>query len=115
MCGRARRQLHRTALTIGIVLLAIVALLLALPVIFAQSAEGIIGGMVAVLFFTSILWIVGLVLSIVGVLGGFKTKRINREDWATATAIAAHADDLLRQPTASAHTSGSVIPSSPPR
>lgn len=115
MCGRARRHLHRTALIVGIVLLAIVGFLLALPALFAQSSSGVLSGMFAVLFFTSLLWVVGLVLVIVGVLGEIKARKINREDWATATALAEHADELLRQPAGSAYTSGSVIRLDPRR
>ncbi|WP_422116495.1 hypothetical protein [Brachybacterium sp. UNK5269] len=68
MCGRARRHLHRKALILGTILLVIVGFFLALPAIFAQSASGAMSGIFAVLFFTSMLWIVGLVLVIVGVL-----------------------------------------------
>jgi hypothetical protein len=115
MCGRARRHLHRTALTIGIILLVIVGLLLALPVLFAQTASGILSGMTAVLFFSAILWVPGLVLVIVGVLGEFKARRINREDWTTATALAEHAERLLAQPSARAYSSGSVLQLDPRR
>lgn len=115
MCGRARRQLHRTGLTIGIVLLAIIGLFLTLPLIIAQTASGVLGGMAAILFFSTIVWIPGVVLVIVGVLGEFKARRINREDWATATALASHADRLLAQPAALAYSSGSVIQLDPRR
>ncbi|HEX7350045.1 hypothetical protein [Brachybacterium sp.] len=115
MCGRARRQLHRKALTVGIVMLVIVVVLSALPLIFARTGNGALGGLVAVLLFTSWLWIIGLVLVIVGALGELKARRINREDWATATALAAHADQLLAQPRASAYSSGAVIERDPRR
>ncbi|MGP5088581.1 hypothetical protein [Brachybacterium tyrofermentans] len=115
MCGRARRQLHRTSTAVGIILLVITAALCALPLIFAQTAGGALAGMGTVLFFTSLLWIIGLVLLIVAVLGELKARRINREDWATATALAAHADQLLAQPRANAYTSGAVIRLDPRR
>lgn len=115
MCGRARRHLHRKALTIGIVLLVITALLLILPVTFANSASGVLGGVLAVLFFTTLLWIPGLVLVIVGVLGELKARKINREDWATAVALAEHAERLMQQPPAGAYTSGAVIRLDPQR
>lgn len=115
MCGRARRHLHRRALIIGAVLLAIVGFFLLLPAVFAQSSSGVLNGMFAVLFFTSMLWIVGLVLVIVGVLGEIKARKINREDWATATALAEHAEQLLRQPAENAYSSGSVIQLDPHR
>ncbi|WP_281872773.1 hypothetical protein [Brachybacterium paraconglomeratum] len=115
MCGRARRQLHRKSLVVGIVILAIVAALLGIPAVFAQSSSGVMGGMIAVLLFTSTFWIVALVLVIVGVLGEVKARRINREDWATATALAEHAEELLRQPSGAAYTSGAVIRMDPHR
>lgn len=115
MCPRARRHLHRTSLTVGIILLVITGLLLALPAVFAQSSSGVVGGMVGVLVFTVVLWIPGLVLAIVGILGEVKARRINREDWATATALAEHMDGLLAQPAARAYSSGAVIQLDPRR
>lgn len=115
MCGRARRHLHRKSLIVGIVLLAFVAALLLLPLLLAQTSSGVISGMLAVLFFTSALWIVAIILVIVGVLGETKARRINREDWATATALADRAEELLRQPAQSAYTSGAVISLDPHR
>lgn len=115
MCHRARRHLHRTALVIGMILLVITGLLLALPLFVAQSSSGVVGGMVAVLFFTTIVWIPGLVLAIVGIVGEVKARRINREDWATATSLAEHMDRLLEQPAAHAYSSGSVIRLDPRR
>ena len=112
---RARRHLHRTSLTVGIILLVITGLLLALPAVFAQSSRGVVGGMVGVLVFTVVLWIPGLVLAIVGILGEVKARRINREDWATATALAEHMDGLLAQPAARAYSSGAVIQLDPRR
>lgn len=115
MCGRARRQLHRKLLAAGIVLLVIVAVLLVLPLIFASTPEGIMGGIVAVLFFSSMLWILGIVFTVVGVHSELKARKMNREDWATAVAIAEHADRLLQQPPAGAYTSGAVIRLDPQR
>lgn len=95
-CSRARNQLHRTALTVGIVLLLI------LPVVFADTAAEILGGMAAVLFNTTLAWIPGLVLTIVGVLAESRAKRAKREDWATAIVLADHAEQLLQRPSAGA-------------
>lgn len=115
MCGRARRQLHRTALTLGIIFLVVAAILCALPLIFANTASGALTGLGMVVFATSWLWIIGLVLLIVGVLGELKARRINRDDWATAVSLAAHANQLLAQPRASAYSSGAVIELDPRR
>src|SRR5699024_10134418 len=89
--------------------------LLALPLLIADTAEGKIGGVVAVLLFTTVLWVIALVLTVIGVLGEIKARRIDREDWAMAEALAAHAEQLLSVPASTAYTSGAVIQLGPRR
>ncbi|WP_193105383.1 hypothetical protein [Brachybacterium sp. FME24] len=115
MCGRARRHLHRNSLIIGPLLLLVTAGLLILPWLFAGSAGGALGGMITVLVLTTLLWVPGIVLTIVGVLGESKARRINREDWAMAEAVAAHAEQLLTALPSRAYTSDAVIRLDPRR
>ncbi|MBP2383642.1 hypothetical protein [Brachybacterium sacelli] len=115
MCGRARHQLHRNSLIIGPFLLVVTLGLLALPLVFADTAGGKVGGFVTVLLLTTLLWITGVVLTIVGLVGEFKARRINREDWATAEALASHAEQLLTRPSSHAYTSDAVIRLDPRR
>lgn len=115
MCLRAQRKLHRTGLTIGIVLLVITAMLLALPFLLSNDMSAAIGWAVLIIVFTSLLWTPGIVLVVVGVAGEVSAKRINRQDWATAVALAHHAESLLQQPAERAYSSGAVIHLDPRR
>lgn len=115
MSGRASRHLHRKSLVIGPVLLLLTAGLLALPLLIAETGNGKFGGVITVLLFTMLLWAPGLVLTIVGALGEAKARRTNRDDWATAEALAVHADQLLAQPPSRAYTSDAVIHLDPQR
>jgi len=112
LSGRARRQLHRKSLIVGPILLGIFLLcgLLGWAVMSGtgSSTDQLIGALVGMLVFGGAFGLVGAVLTIVGVLGERKARRINTEDWALAESIAERCDSLLRAPPHTAYSSAAV-------
>lgn len=107
MCGRARRHLHRKSLVVGSLLVAILIFIIALAVAFAGSDRG--AAALFVLSLTWVVWVVGLVLLLVGVTSEMRARRINRDDWATANSLAAHAQQLLARAATEAYSSDAVM------
>lgn len=115
LSGRARTKLHRTSLVIGLLLLVVVALINSLPLLIARTGDGILTGLSATVFLTSLLWIPGLILVSVGIWGEISARRLNNADWSTAESLVAHANRLTAQPPATAYKSGAVIHLDPQR
>ena len=114
MSGRARRHLHRKSLVFGPILLVIVALIaLAAWLISSGGPSPVFTTVLITLGVGSIPGTVGIVLTLVGVLGERKARRINREDWTLAEAIADRCEQILQLPPHTAYNSRQVRDAAP--
>ena len=114
MSGRARRYLHRKSLVIGPILLLIVVLIaVAAWFISSGGLNPVFTTVLITLGVGSIPGTIGIVLTLVGALGERKARRINREDWALAEAIAGRCEQILQLPPHTAYSSQEVREAAP--